>query len=160
MRYCHVIDSINIDGVIVKKIDQGPCDLPENYKNITNFYLLSLQELKQHGWLPIITKSEKKPVFVSSTFEIQEDAIIEHLTTRDYTNEERILQQKESNIKAWQDIREKRNFLLKQSDLHVLADLWEQLTVEEKQKISKYRQALRDLPTQYDSPEKVVFPTL
>ena len=160
MRYCHVIDSINLEGKIVKVIDKGPCSLPESYENITNFYLLSPSELKMYGWLPVITEGENKPVFVSSCYEILESKIVEHVTTRDYTDEEKQASEKEALRKKWQEIRSNRNALLKETDFKVLADIWERLSVEERQKISNYRQALRDIPQTFNSPEGVTFPTL
>jgi len=58
---------------------------------------------------------------------------------------------------AWDDIRKERDVLLAMYDWTQLADV--ALTIEEKAAWSDYRQALRDLPQMFESPEDVVFPT-
>lgn len=54
----------------------------------------------------------------------------------------------------------KRDSLLSESDKLVLADRWENRTAEEKEKISQYRQALRDIPQQPGFPENIEWPVL
>ena len=57
------------------------------------------------------------------------------------------------NDAKWEDIREKRNQLLVETDFYALSDVT--MTTE----MSTYRQALRDLPSSTSNPEDVVFPT-
>ena len=59
---------------------------------------------------------------------------------------------------TWDSIRNERNFLLTQSDWTQLADA--PLTAEQKNAWTAYRQALRDVPSSFSTPEEVVWPTL
>ena len=53
----------------------------------------------------------------------------------------------------WNDIREKRNKLLAETDFYALSDVT--MTTE----MSTYRQQLRDLPSSTSNPDDVVWPT-
>ena len=57
---------------------------------------------------------------------------------------------------AWRKIREERNQLLKDSDYIMVSDA--PITTEKKEEWETYRQALRDIPQDYDSPNEVVYP--
>jgi hypothetical protein len=59
---------------------------------------------------------------------------------------------------TWDSIRAERNFLLSQSDWTQLADA--PLSPEQKQAWTVYRQALRDVPSSFATPEEVVWPTV
>lgn len=58
---------------------------------------------------------------------------------------------------SWDSIRAQRNQLLTQSDWTQLADA--PLTQEQKNTWAAYRQALRDVPSSFATPEEVVWPT-
>jgi hypothetical protein len=58
---------------------------------------------------------------------------------------------------TWDRIRAERNFLLSQSDWTQLADA--PLSPEQKQAWTVYRQALRDVPSSFATPEEFVWPT-
>ena len=58
---------------------------------------------------------------------------------------------------AWRKIRNQRNQLLKDSDYIMFPDIT--ITAEKKEEWETYRQALRDIPQDYDSPDEVVYPT-
>ena len=58
---------------------------------------------------------------------------------------------------TWDTIRAQRNYLLAQSDWTQLADA--PLTQEQKNAWAAYRQALRDVPSHFNLPEEVVWPT-
>lgn len=58
---------------------------------------------------------------------------------------------------TWGAVRIERNCLLAQSDWTQLADA--PLTQEQKTAWVAYRQALRDVPTSFSTPEEVVWPT-
>lgn len=64
----------------------------------------------------------------------------------------------EETIVTWEEIREKRNQLLRNTDWTQLSNC--QLSEVEKEQYKQYRQALRDLPQQYENPEDVVWPQL
>jgi hypothetical protein len=142
------------------RIKIEPTLLPKNWINVSNFHVLDDETLKIYGWLPVETISENKEIFSSSSLEIFDDKVVETIITRDKTEEEiAIERQKQKNIQ-FQIIREKRNNLLKESDILVLIDKWESYTEEKKQKIKTYRQELRDLPSIVEDPFIVTFPLL
>lgn len=58
---------------------------------------------------------------------------------------------------TWDTIRAQRNYLLAQSDWTQLADA--PLTQEQKNAWAVYRQALRDVPSHFNLPEEVVWPS-
>ena len=60
------------------------------------------------------------------------------------------------NNEAWKKIRKERNQLLKDSDYIMVSDA--PITTEKKEEWTTYRQALRDIPQDYDSPDEVVYP--
>jgi hypothetical protein len=57
---------------------------------------------------------------------------------------------------TWDDIRRERDSLLAASDWTQVADA--PLTASEKQAWADYRQALRDVPQDFDSPDDVIWP--
>ena len=63
---------------------------------------------------------------------------------------------KNKNNEAWRKIRKERNQFLKDSDHKMLSDY--SITAEKKVEWTTYRQALRDIPQDYDSPDEVVYP--
>jgi hypothetical protein len=150
-KYCY------IENNEITLINQ---DLPVNWKNVSNFYTFPDDILKTYGWLPLTVENENKPVFVSSSYIIEEDGVIEVIITRDKTVEEIEEKAAKELEMQWYQIRNQRDELLKQSDLLVLIDKWETLTEERKEEIRVYRQALRDIPQSFESPEDVVWPNL
>ena len=61
------------------------------------------------------------------------------------------------SYQRWKIIRAERDKLLKESDYLILADA--PVDETQKQEWTTYRQALRDIPQDYDSPDEVVYPT-
>jgi len=53
----------------------------------------------------------------------------------------------------WEEVREKRNQLLAETDFYALSD------VTMSTEMANYRQQLRDLPTSTSNPDDIVFPT-
>ena len=69
------------------------------------------------------------------------------------------LQISDAEIEAkmmWKKIRKERNQLLGESDYLILADA--PVDETQKQEWTTYRQSLRDIPQDYDSPDEVVYP--
>ena len=60
------------------------------------------------------------------------------------------------SCQRWKIIRNERDKLLKESDYLILADA--PVNETQKQEWTTYRQALRDIPQDYDSPDEVVYP--
>lgn len=146
MRYAFVENN-----VIVK----GPTSVPKSWKNITGFHLMSDAELKLHGWLPwnfIEISVDSDEVYGQSIIEITADAVVETQTKRKKTADELA---EESRQKA-ENVREKRNGLLANSDWTQLSDA--PLTTEQKTAWTLYRQVLRDIPQQDGFPNAVSFP--
>ena len=150
-KYCY------IENNEITLINQ---DLPVNWKNVSNFYALPESILKTYGWLPLTVENENRPVFVSSSYIIEEDGVREVIITRDKTVEEIEEEAAKELEMQWHQVRSQRDEMLKQSDLLVLIDKWETLTEERKEEIRNYRQALRDIPQGFEHPEDVVWPNL
>lgn len=129
-------------------------DLPKNWENVSNFYILDNETLKEYGWYPfrfVEAPNMDNSVISGSYFEITEDEVVEYQTRRPKTEEE-IQEEIESK---WREIREKRNRLLFACDWTQLSD--SPLSVEKKEEWAIYRQELRDI-TNYASPDQVVWP--
>jgi len=60
------------------------------------------------------------------------------------------------SCQRWKIIRNERDKLLKESDYMILADA--PVDETQKQEWTTYRQVLRDIPQDYDSPDEVVYP--
>jgi hypothetical protein len=149
-KYCYVKDG----NVIL-----GAQELPINFENISNFYTLDDESLKTYGWLPYERESDDKSIFVSSSYEILENKVIEYYVTRD-KNEQEIRHDFDiEKQNKWDLIRKKRNDLLKESDVYILPDRWEEMDISDKQKWSLYRKELRNIPQNFDDPDLVNFPT-
>lgn len=63
-----------------------------------------------------------------------------------------------NNTQKWEQIKYQRNLYLQQSDWTQLPDTT--LTEEKKQEWQNYRQALRDIPQNFQNPDDVVYPTM
>jgi hypothetical protein len=158
--YCNIEKATSKKGKEVLVIKEGPRELPQNSSTVSNLNLLDDETLKLFGWVPVEQITENKPIFVSVDYEILEDKVIETTNTRDKTEEEINLDREKQNYYAWQRVRVQRDVLLAESDKLVMIDRWEKLSDTEKQKISEYRQTLRDLPSENSDPNVIVFPTL
>jgi hypothetical protein len=81
-----------------------------------------------------------------------------------FYEQERLLQQQEGLIETleldnwtkWQKVRQKRDKLLAKSDWTQMPNA--PLTLEQKFAWAEYRQKLRDLPQDFNDPDKVIFP--
>ena len=59
----------------------------------------------------------------------------------------------------WVNVRYIRNQLLTMSDPYVLPDRFAAMTSEKQTEWAAYRQSLRDIPSSFDDPEDIVWPT-
>jgi hypothetical protein len=143
------------------KFLDGPVELPTNWKNISNFNILDDATLKTFGWLPLrIVNENDLEVVVSNNREITENEVIETIITRNKTEEEKENEQQKVVDDKWNEVRDRRNNLLQESDKYVLADRWEVASVEIKTNLTNYRKALRDIPQSNNDPFKINWPTL
>lgn len=149
--------------------------LPVNFENVSNFYLLSDDEIKQYGWLPVKTFSDGKEIQESVEpateenvvkkiqesveYVIEENVVKEIITTRDKTQEEIEAENQTQLELKWHSVRFKRNNLLNESDLSIVSDKWEQMDSDTKALWSNYRKQLRDIPQVYSNPDDVIWPS-
>ena len=150
-KYCYIEN-----GEVVRANQE----LPNVWKNVSNFYLLPESMLKTYGWLPLVIENENKPVFVSSSYIIEENVVREVIVTRDKTLEEIEEDAAKELEMQWHQVKSNRDELLKNSDILVLIDRWEPLSTARKEEIINYRQALRDIPQTFQDPTQVVWPNL
>jgi hypothetical protein len=148
-RYCYIKD---------KQIVTGPTLLPLNWKNVSNFNLLTDIELKQYDWLPVITITDGKEIIVKSEFVIHDTEVQEIITTRNKTQEDKDVEEKQILDMAWYDLRSQRDILLLQSDISILPDRWEEMCDSTKQTWKDYRKQLRDLTNTVKDPRNPIFP--
>ena len=104
---------------------------------------------------------EKDGVRVFSINEEQYDDLADNCDASESSGVVTIIKSAEwlenKNNEAWRKIRKERNKLLKDSDYIMVSDIT--ITTEKKEEWTTYRQVLRDIPQDYDSPDEVVYPT-
>ena len=135
-----------------------PTDLPISAHNISNFYLLPQETLRQYGWFPFeIEEVELDEHEVISRWEtiIEETRVVRKPTKRILTQEEIDKKNQDKITKEWSDVRTQRNYLLSECDWTQISDA--PITDENKQQWKIYRQDLRDI-TNASTPQQVVWP--
>jgi hypothetical protein len=133
----------------------NPTDIPKVWKNISNFYLLDNETLKQHGWYPfrfVEAEINSNQFYDGSDFVIEENEVVEYQKVRNKTAQEI---QDELNGQ-WTFIRYRRNEFLTECDWTQLQD--SPLSEQKQQEWQTYRQTLRDITLQSD-PFNIVWPT-
>lgn len=135
------------------EIVDGPTLLPAPLQ------LTSPEELVKLGWYPVVqnmpdTFKERTEVLSDPILEINDGFVTATYTKRDKTDEEMAITIKNE----WAPIRAERNKLLADSDYITMADRWATLTEEEKTAWTNYRQALRDIPQNFENIWVVQFP--
>ncbi len=137
------------------KIVGRPTELPKNWANISNFYLLPTEKLKEYGWYSyrfVEAQKNENQYYDGSDFIIEENEVVEYQKVRNKTQQE-ITQEIESK---WISIRYERNQLLSESDWTQLPD--SPLTNQKQTEWQTYRQALRDVTIQ-PNPFTINWPT-
>lgn len=150
------MDYIYVENGIVDKTKNK---LPKIWGNISNFNVLSDEELLKFGWyklvqipLNIIPDDE---IIIRWEF-IVHDTYVEHSPITRKKTESEILNSYNFELqKKWNLIRQKRDKLLLESDWTQLDD--SPITLENKLEWAEYRQKLRDI-TDAKSPEHVKYP--
>lgn len=145
------MDYIQVENGQVKGYPQS---LPQNWADVSNFYLLEDDHLRQYGWYPVrfvpATKTDND-VVIGQNFVVEETEVVQYEQVRPKTQEE-IDQQNEG---YWISVRSKRNFLLQESDWTQLSD--NQLPDNKKSEWAGYRQQLRNITNQSD-PKNIIWP--
>lgn len=137
------------------KIVGRPTELPKNWANISNFYLLPTEKIKEYGWYPyrlVEAQTNENQYYDGSDFVIEENEVVEYQKVRNKTEQE--ITEELTNM--WGVIRDKRNELLKESDWTQLPD--SPLTNQKQTEWQLYRQQLRDITHQSD-PFGIQWPT-
>lgn len=146
------MDYIQVENGEVKGYPQS---LPQNWADVSNFYLLEDEQVRKYGWYPVrfvpATKTEND-VVTGQSFVIEGNEVVQYEQIRPKTESEI---QEELNSK-WENIRVMRNSLLLESDWTQLTD--SPLSSEKKTEWSSYRQQLRDVTSQPD-PKNIIWPT-
>lgn len=137
------------------QVQGSPKELPTNWKNISNFYLLDNQQLKQNGWYPyrlVEIQLNENEIINGSNIVIEENEVVEYQTKRTKTQQEL-----ENEVEGqWLRIRRKRNKYLTETDWTQVPD--SPLTNQKQTEWQVYRQSLRDIPSQVD-PFNISWPT-
>lgn len=137
------------------QIAGNPQELPKNWANISNFYLLDNEKLKQYGWYPfrfVEADINSNQFYDGSDFVIEEHEVVEYQKVRNKTPQEI-----ENEINGqWTFIRYQRNELLTQYDWTQLQD--SPLSEQKQGEWQTYRQSLRDITLQSD-PFNIIWPT-
>lgn len=107
-----------------------------------------------HGWIPFTCDPNDQ----GAAFDTREmfDRMVDSGVVAAYvppTQEELVELQ-------WAIMRDKRDALLRESDILVLPDRWMNYTLEQQQALAAYRQTLRDLPETTTDPLNPVWPEL
>jgi hypothetical protein len=160
-NYAHIEDN-KITGVY---------DLvPENWRNVSNFYVLYESEptiVRELGWRTI-TKApyEYDPetqLLMDPTYDIIDDEVIEYREVKDriatsvteptvitYSDAELLNIKYDLHAAFMERLRQKRNMLLSETDYTQLPDVMAANGTELTEQYVIYRQQLRDLPSLYE----------
>lgn len=146
-----------MDYILVEngEIKGYPRALPQNWADVSNFYLLEEERLRQYGWYPVrfvsanVTQNE---VITGQTFVIEENEVVQYEQKRTKTQQEI---DEETNT-LWENVREQRNMLLSETDWTQLSDVTPNLLNIDEWRT--YRQELRDITNQLD-PRSIDWPT-
>lgn len=112
-------------------------------------------EILENGRFNNWTMNEDKAKELGYTESVDEDKVLPALDGFYYLADK--AKEKNNEILA-ENIRRKRNKLLKDSDKYMLADF--PISEEQRTKVLEYRQALRDITKQESFPVCVIFPNL
>lgn len=146
------MDYIQVENGQVKGYPQP---LPQNWADVSNFYLLEDERLRQYGWYPVrfvpATKTEND-IVIGQRFVLDGNEVIQYEEVRPKNPNEI----ENENAILWENIRNDRNKLLTETDWTQLPD--SPLTPEKKAEWQTYRQELRDVTNQPD-PKNIIWPT-
>lgn len=131
-----------------------PRPLPQNWKDVSNFYVASDEFVRSYGWYPVrVVPVEKtqNDIVIGQRFEIGTREVLQYEEIRSKSESEI---QQENNAK-WENIRMERNKLLTETDWTQLSDV--SLSPEKMNEWKTYRQRLRDI-TDFETPDSVIWP--
>jgi len=145
------VDYIQVENDQVKGYPQP---LPQNWANVSNFYLLEDERLRQYGWYPVrFVPAEKtdNDMVTGQNFVVEGNEVVQYEQIRPKTEEEL----NRENEGYWVGVRSKRNILLQESDWTQLPD--SPISSEKMVRWQTYRQELRDVTNQTD-PKNIIWP--
>jgi hypothetical protein len=138
------------------KVKELHDNLPKNWKNFSGLRLSvnDTEFLNSLGWFPVTKKHEE---FDRSSFRhIGYDySIVEGKVIETYKLEEIPAEPEISKTNFIENLRSRRDELLKESDWTQLLDVQQTFDEHTKVKWQEYRQELRDLPSVYETSEHV-----
>lgn len=132
--------------------------LPQTWQNVSNFFALedNKEYLRTFGWYPLVddtspTTNDSLQYYGSPSYTIDENFIVrrkcEIYFYQNLPSQEEIQENKKNEF--FKNLRDQRDYLLKESDWTQLADIQNLKDNDWKISWANYRQALRDLPSQY-----------
>ena len=145
------MDYIQVENGQVKGYPQS---LPKNWADVSNFYLLEDERLRQYGWYPVrFVPAEKtdNDMVTGQNFVVEGNEVVQYEQIRPKTEEEL----NRENEGYWVGVRSKRNILLQESDWTQLPD--SPISSEKMVRWQTYRQELRDVTNQTD-PKNIIWP--
>ena len=145
------MDYIQVENDQVKGYPQS---LPKNWADVSNFYLLEDERLRQYGWYPVrFVPAEKtdNDMVTGQNFVVEGNEVVQYEQIRPKTEEEL----NRENEGYWVGVRSKRNILLQESDWTQLPD--SPISSEKMVRWQTYRQELRDVTNQTD-PKNIIWP--
>lgn len=134
----------------------NPQELPRNWQNISNFYILDNQTLKNYGWYPFEEEEsnlQENEKITGWSIDIEEDKVVKRAIKRPLTQEEIDIRNVAELTRKWTEVRSRRNQLLSESDWTQLPDA----PIGNKEDWKTYRQNLRDV-TQAPNPDVIAWP--
>lgn len=147
------VDYIQVENGEVKGY---PRPLPQNWADVSNFYLLDDERLRSYGWFPVrfVPNPNKtnNSITTGQMFVIEGIEVVQYEQVREKTQQE--LEQETNQM--WENIRVQRNELLLESDWTQLSD--SPISEQKKVEWQTYRQELRDITSQQD-PFNIIWPT-
>ena len=131
--------------------------IPSSWKNISGLNLSkdNLEFLKSVGWYPVekvlINYDDRTHKLTGYNYEIQIDKVIETPIIQEYSPEEIKVKNENDGFLFFQQLRDVRDILLKESDWTQTLDIQSIKSSEWINSWKNYRQQLRDIPEKYSN---------
>jgi hypothetical protein len=128
--------------------------IPQNWRNVSGFNLLTKPELLALGWYWVENISDHHEYdtqyIAGYTYDILTDKVVQTPQIVSYTAEELAQRAQQLTDSMMVALREERNRLLKESDWTQTLDIVELKGEPWREEWKTYRQELRDLPATYE----------
>jgi len=152
------------DNQVTEVVEQ----LPVNWRYISNLYVLSdeLETLKQHGWYLIVKYNEQ---YDSNSYELSESQyvfrdgqVFEQRTVVERPQQVSSFDGYDQEAAQWRNIRTQRDAKMKQFEWRY-SRYYRQLRLnltptDSLEDLDRYMQALADIPSNFTTPDSLVWP--